>query len=152
MPHPQAVQGTMSATSAKPAGAPGKGPTVLVVDDESDILDSLKALLESSIPGLTCKTAGSAQEALKSLDQGGIDLILSDYRMPGMDGLKFLEVARAKAPTVPRILMTAFPHLELAIEAINEARVEIFLTKPMDPDKLIGVIQDTLRSRKRPAA
>jgi response regulator RpfG family c-di-GMP phosphodiesterase len=48
--------------------------------------------------------------------------------------------------------MTAFPHLELAIEAINEARVEIFLTKPMDPDKLIGVIQDTLRSRKRPSA
>lgn len=142
----------MSATAPKSPVAGGKGPTVLVVDDETDILDSLKALLESAIAGLSCKTAGSAQEALKVLEQGGIDLILCDYRMPGMDGLKFLEMARAKAPAVPRILMTAFPHLELAIEAINEARVEIFLTKPMDPDKLIGVIQDTLRSRKRPSA
>ncbi|MES2155068.1 MAG: response regulator [bacterium] len=119
-----------------------------MVDDEEDILDSLKALLESSVTGLKCKTAGSAADALKMLDQGGVDLILCDYRMPGMDGLKFLELARQKAPNVPRILMTAFPHLELAIEAINEARVEIFLTKPMDPDKLIGVVQDTLRSRK----
>ena len=122
--------------------------TVLVVDDEEDILDSLKALLDSSVPTVACKTANSAAEAMKVLDKGGIDLILCDYRMPGMDGLKFLEMARSKAPAVPRILMTAFPHLELAIEAINEARVEIFLTKPMDPDKLIGVVKDTLRGRQ----
>lgn len=108
--------------------------------------------MESSIPGLKCRTAGSAAEALKVLDLGNVDLILCDYRMPGMDGLKFLELARQKAPNVPRILMTAFPHLELAIEAINEARVEIFLTKPMDPDKLITVVQDTLRSRKTTTA
>ncbi len=130
---------------------PVEHATVLVVDDEQDILDSLKALLESSIPGLSCKTADSAKAAVKILGEGGLDLILCDYRMPGMDGLKFLEMARSQAPSTPRILMTAFPHLELAIEAINEARVEIFLTKPMDPDKLIVVIQDTLRSRKATA-
>ena len=119
------------------------------MDDEQDILDSLKALLESSMPGLKCRTAGSAAEALKVLESGGVDLILCDYRMPGMDGLKFLEIARQKAPNVPRILMTAFPHLELAIEAINEARVEIFLTKPMDPDKFISVVRETLEARER---
>ncbi len=142
----------MSITATIATETRKQGATVLVIDDEEDILDSLKALLESSVPGLSCKTAGSAADALKVLELGGIDLILCDYRMPGMDGLKFLEIARAKAPNVPRILMTAFPHLELAIEAINEARVEIFLTKPMDPDKLIGVVQDTLRSRKATAA
>jgi two-component system, NtrC family, response regulator HydG len=122
--------------------------TVLIVDDEPDILESLKVVLENSIPNVECKTALSAADGMVVLLKGGIDLILCDYRMPGTNGLEFLQQARAKDPDIPRILMTAFPRLELAIEAINDARVETFLTKPMNPDKLVKVVADMLAARR----
>lgn len=132
----------------------GRVATVLLVDDEKDILESLKTLLENTIDGVTCRTAESGNEALGILKQGGIDLIVSDFKMPGMNGLAFLEQARQYAADVPRIMITAFPHLEVAVAAINEARVEIFLTKPMDPDKFIKAVRDILvaRAKAQPAA
>ncbi|MHB8634118.1 MAG: response regulator [Thermoplasmatota archaeon] len=120
---------------------------VLLVDDEQDILESLKTLLENAVPNVTCLTAESGAKALEILHQGPVDLIISDFKMPGMNGLAFLEQARTLMPDVPRIMITAFPHLEVAVAAINEARVEIFLTKPMDPDKFINVVRDTLQAR-----
>lgn len=131
-----------------PSPAPARA-TVLLVDDERDILDSLKTLLENAVSGVRCETAESGAQALEILKKGGIDLIVSDFKMPGMNGLAFLEQARKIAPEVPRIMMTAFPHLEVAVAAINEARVEIFLTKPMDPDKFIEVVQETLQAKAR---
>lgn len=135
---------------------------VLLVDDERDILDSLKMLLENAIPEVECVTADSGAQALSMLrpsgspgntgEAQGVELIVSDFKMPGMNGLAFLEQARAIAPDVPRVMMTAFPHLEVAVAAINEARVEIFLTKPMDPDKFIQVVRDTLAAKAKAAA
>jgi two-component system response regulator HydG len=128
--------------------AMGTDMAVLIVDDEPDILESLKVVLENSIPHVQCRTALSAAEGMTELNKGGIDLVLCDYRMPGTNGLEFLQQARAKEPDVPRILMTAFPRLELAIEAINDARVETFLTKPMNPEKLVKVVADMLAARR----
>ncbi len=118
--------------------------TVLVVDDQEDILESLKDLLETSLDGVEVRTALSGKEALGILERERIDLIVTDYKMPGMDGLEFLEASRTPAPKTPRILMTAFPDLELAIKAINEARIENFFTKPLDPHEIIKVVEDTL--------
>lgn len=144
---PRSKRGRGRTTSPNPV--PRSGKNVLLVDDERDILDSLQDLLESSLPDLHCKLASSGAEALAILKapDAGIDLILSDYKMPGMNGLQFLEQARAVAPQTPRLLMTAFPDLEVAIEAINEARVEVFLTKPLDPDKVIDVVRDALQAK-----
>jgi DNA-binding NtrC family response regulator len=128
------------------ASSPGR--TVLLVDDERDILESLKDLLEGSLTQVTCRTAPSATEALNELAKGGIHLILSDFKMPGMNGLDFLEQARQRYPAVPRVLMTAFPDLEVAIEAINEARVEAFLTKPLDPDKVVNLVREALEAHR----
>ncbi|MCA1819935.1 MAG: response regulator [Thermoplasmatota archaeon] len=121
---------------------------VLIVDDEPDILESLCDLFEAALEGVACRTASSGQAALDILQKGDVDLILSDYKMPGMNGLQFLEKARQVAPDVPRMIMTAFPDLDVAIEAINEARIETFFTKPLDPDKVVKGVASALEARK----
>lgn len=120
---------------------------VLIVDDEMDILESLQILLESSMEGVEVKVAPSGEEGLEVL-QEGVDLVISDFKMPGMDGLEFLRKVRKQRPDVPRILMTAFPDLQIAVDAINEARIETFFTKPLDPTEVVDVISAALRRRQ----
>src|SRR5687767_4961288 len=80
--------------------------TILLVDDEADILESLKFVLESFLPDVDVRTADSGHRALESLAEKPVDLIVSDYRMPEMNGLEFLGKARTIHPNVPRILIT----------------------------------------------
>lgn len=122
---------------------------LLFVDDETDILSSFKEFLESNIQGLTVHTAESGDKALQLLRKlGRVDLIISDYKMPGMDGITFLKQAEGLAPQTPKVLLTAFPKLDIAIEAINEVRVDKFLTKPLPPDRLLEVVRTLLGQGK----
>lgn len=118
------------------------------MDDEEDILSTLKGYLEGSIPGLVVHTATSGQAGLAILRKERIEVILSDYKMPEMDGLEFLSEARALAPDVPRILLTAFPDMQLALRALNEARIAHFFTKPMEPEMVRDVVRTTLEARR----
>ena len=122
--------------------------TILLVDDEPDILESLGDLFSAALPDARVVTAASGDAAIAILGKQQVDLIVSDFKMPGMNGLQFLEKARALAPQVPRIMMTAFPDLEIAIAAINEARIETFFTKPLDPDRVLGVVGTVLQGRR----
>lgn len=121
---------------------------ILLVDDEPDILESLQELLEAAIDGAKVVTAASGDEALGHLRSGPFQVLVSDYKMPGMNGMELLREARKIAPTTPRVLMTAFPDLQIAIEAINEARIENFFTKPLDPNEVVEVLEAMLNHRR----
>lgn len=121
---------------------------ILLVDDEADILESLQELLQAAIPGLDVDVAPSGEDALAMLQKGAYDVLVSDFKMPGMNGMDLLREARKVAPGTPRVLMTAFPDLQIAIEAINDARIENFFTKPLDPEEVVDVLEAMLQHRK----
>lgn len=131
-----------------PTTAPRRPDTILIVDDEEDILQSLQDLFQVAIDGLQCLTATTGPDGLAVLEQEPVDLIISDFKMPGMSGLEFLRKARGLAPKVPRVLMTAFPDLDVAIQAINETGIETFFTKPLDPEEVIQTVVQLLGERR----
>lgn len=129
---------------------PGQVRRILLVEDEADIRDAMKDLLEASLSGVRVTTAASGVEALQRLAGDAPHLIISDYKMPGMNGLDFLKAARSSAPGASRILMTAFPDLDVALKAINEAHIESFFPKPLDVHEVIQRIERSLdRSQSR---
>lgn len=126
--------------------------TVLVVDDEEDILDSLRLLLETT-SGVDVETANSGAEALKILARRKVDLIVSDYKMPEMSGIDLLTRVRETDKHTPLIMITAFPDPKLAQRAINELGVRHFIPKPLDLDFFLKAVDFALygaRSMKKP--
>ncbi|MEK6975823.1 MAG: response regulator [Candidatus Thermoplasmatota archaeon] len=117
---------------------------ILVVDDEPDILVSLQDVLEAHLGDVKVFTASSGKDALAIAKKEHLDLVIADYRMPGMDGLDFLTKCRALVPEVPRILITAYPELDAAVRAINEAQIQNFLTKPIMPEALMQAVNAAL--------
>jgi DNA-binding NtrC family response regulator len=109
--------------------------SVLVVDDEKDMLLLLKRSLE---PDLKCHvtTAPSAEEALKIYNENHFDLVLMDIKMPGMNGLELLEIIKRNSPDQTVIMMTAFGSIDSAVEAMKSGAYD-FITKPFDHDALL---------------
>lgn len=126
-------------------------PTILLVDDEEDILTSLKTFLEMSIDGVQVITADSGSRALEILEGTKVNLALVDYKMSGMDGLEFLTRSKETLRGVPRMIMTAYPDLALAIEAINTHRIDYFFVKPVQPEAILAVVQTFLDEGPTPA-
>lgn len=108
---------------------------LLVVDDEPDILRSVKAYLEGAL-GIEVLTATSGLDGLALLRASPVDLVISDFLMPGMNGLQFLAAAMELRPGVPRIMLTAFPDLDLVAKALRQAGISMFLIKPIQPAAL----------------
>lgn len=117
---------------------------ILLVEDEPDIRASLKDLLEMGLEGAEVTLAENGTDGLRQLHACKPHLIITDFKMPGMNGLEFLEAARASFPETPRILMTAFPDLDIATRAINEAHIENFLPKPVEPTELLAKVERIL--------
>ena len=133
------------------AKAQTKPRRILVVEDEQDIRELLAALLSSSLENVIVEERPDGPSALRAIAATPPDLIITDYKMPGMNGLEFLHRAQKIAPKTPRILVTAFPDLEIAIKAINEAGIENFFTKPFEPDQVLGVVREILQEQRAAA-
>jgi len=116
-------------------------PHLLIVDDDPTVRESLADALEQ--PNLTVSTAGSGEEALAHLGDDQADLILTDLRMPGMDGLELLRQIRARAPGVEVILMTAHDDMPSVVAAMREGARE-FLVKPLHLGELRALVDRTL--------
>jgi len=121
----------------------GRPSTILVVDDEPDIREAVRGLLERGLKGSRVFVAASGREGLALLEKEPVDLIVTDYKMPGMNGIEFLAAARRVAPEAPRILITAFER-ELAEEMGGPIAVEFVFTKPLEPRSLIKTCQKIL--------
>jgi response regulator RpfG family c-di-GMP phosphodiesterase len=138
----------MSDISALP-GAPDAGLTILCVDDEPNILNALKRLLRPH--GYRVLVAAGGAEGLDVIAQTPVDLVLSDMRMPQMDGAQFLEQVKSRAPDAVRILLTGYADLSATIAAINDAAIYRYISKPWDDEVVVGVVSDALE-RKRLAS
>lgn len=134
-----------SRESPKPAGGDAAPRwTILLVDDEPDILLSIKLLVERSKKGVKVVTASSGAEGLEILADTHVDLLISDFKMPGMDGIEFLAKSRELWPGLPRIMFTAYADMELARRAFTEAFVIDFLPKTLGPSQLVAKVESLL--------
>ncbi len=121
---------------------------ILVVDDEAGIRETLAKAFQRAIPDAKILLAPDAREALRLLATERVDLIVSDHRMPGMSGMEFLERAYDIAPGVPRIMITAYPNVDLALRGTNAAHLSRFLAKPFPLELAMSTARELLDARR----
>ena len=115
---------------------------VLVVEDDQDTLDTLATYLSASLRGVVVERASSATAALLAIDAQRPQIVVADYLLPDADGLAVLQHAhRCGAAT---IMITAYPELEVALQALRTAHVVRFFTKPPNPELLIRSLQEVV--------
>ena len=120
-------------------------PSVLIVDDESAILDTLRILFKGE--GFEVAVAQGGPAGLEALERQVPDLVLTDIRMPTVNGIDILSAARGRDADVPVVLMTAQAELKTAIEAINRGAFH-YIQKPFDNDELVAICRRALEHRK----
>lgn len=113
-------------------------PALLIVDDEPRVLDVLTKTFENQYRVLACH---DALEALRVLESNEAHVIMTDERMPKMNGMTFLKEARQKCPDTVNIILTAYSDITVAIEAINSGIVYRYIVKPWDTEELMVTIR-----------
>ena len=116
--------------------------TLLFVDDDPSILSSLQRLFR--LKGFKTLTAESGDAGLAILDCENVDLVISDMRMPKMDGARFLELVRAKNPDIMRLLLTGYADITSTINAINKGEIYRHVSKPWDDNDIVLIVNKAL--------
>ncbi|MBT9598763.1 MAG: response regulator [Vitreoscilla sp.] len=127
---------------------------IMLVDDESGVLAALSRLLRHSplsIAGQACRPQveafTSAREALARAAERAYDLVISDYRMPEMDGVALLNRMREMQPGCARVILSGYTDLNGLISAINDARIDRFVAKPWNDFELTSALSQILQIR-----
>ncbi|NOT12305.1 MAG: response regulator [Methylococcaceae bacterium] len=123
-----------------------KTPAVLFVDDEPNVLKSLRRLFHGE--GYEIYTAPSGAEGLNRLRQSAVDLIISDMRMPGMNGAEFLAHAVELCPETIRIILTGYADLQSTIDSVNKGRIFSYCNKPWHDEELKLLVRNALEQKR----
>src|SRR5262245_57722381 len=121
-------------------------PPILIVDDEPEILFSLRGLLRLQFE---VQTATSGEEALRILRERPVHVIMTDQRMPEMTGVELLRRAQGTCPEAIRMIFTGYSDIKAVIDAINKGQIFRYITKPWDPDELIAVLRNACDEYER---
>ncbi len=120
-------------------------PSILIVEDEAKMLRLLQLRLTED--GFTTHTAADAEAGLKLVHPGAIDLVITDLKLPGMNGLEFLRAVKRVDAAIPVVVMTAYGSVETAVEAMK-AGASDYLLKPFSLDEMSLVVNKELATRR----
>jgi two-component system response regulator HydG len=123
---------------AAPDSKPGQGLKVLVIDDNRSHAEVMAETLERV--GYDCVVAGSGSAGARQLEQGEFDVVLTDLKMPDVDGLTILRKARETQPDAEVVMITGHGDIKTAVEAIKQGAAN-YLTKPVDRDELRAIVE-----------
>lgn len=123
----------------------GENATILVVDDDKSIRKTLVAILEEE--GYTVDTAENAEEAIKKSNARFYNVALVDIRLPDMEGTKLLNAMKETTPKMVKIIVTGYPSLRNAVEAVNNG-ADAYVLKPVDAENLLKTIKDQLEKQE----
>ncbi len=119
--------------------------TVLILDDEPNTIKVISAILKKE--GYDVHPARSAEEALDKVTRTAFDAVISDYKLPGINGIQFIDALNEKQNDIPVVMLTAYGTIEKAVEAMKKGAFN-YLVKPLNPEELITVIREAITKHR----
>src|SRR5947199_9952206 len=120
---------------------------ILIVDDDTALLQALPQALYLRMNGIKVNTCDEAQSAIEQIAENDYDAIVSDIKMPGMDGLALLAKIQELRPDTPTLLITGHGEHDLAVQALRGGAYD-FIQKPIDRDYLLAALQRAIQTRQ----
>lgn len=120
--------------------------SILIVEDDANIRETLRTLLQQE--GYSTDTAKDGREAIQKTKAKFFNLALLDIKLPDMEGTKLLTAIHENLPKMVKIMITGYPSLENAIEALNHG-ADAYIIKPAKPEKLLALIEEKLEEQRQ---
>jgi len=120
-------------------------PSILIVEDDENIVESISTILQQK--GYNTNTAKTGKEAIKKSKDRFFNLALLDIKLPDMEGTKLLTRMHGNLPKMMKIMITGYPSLENAVEAVNLG-ADAYIIKPVNPEELLKVVEEKLREQE----
>ncbi len=121
-------------------------PSILIVEDDTNIRVPLSTILQQG--GYNTDTAKNGQEAIQKSKAKFFNLALLDIRLPDIEGTKLLTMMHENLPKMVKIMITGYPSLENAVEALNQG-ADAYVIKPVKPEKLLALIEEKLEEQRQ---
>lgn len=123
-----------------------KKTSILIVEDDANIRETISTILQQK--GYNTDTAKTGQEAIQKAKTKFFNLALLDIKLPDMEGTKLLTMMHGNLPKMMKIMITGYPSLENAIEALNLG-ADAYIIKPVKPEKLLTLIEEKLKEQRQ---